>query len=136
MYKQNAFTLIEIMVTVVIVGALAGLALTGYSNIMKREEARVIRQNVRAIAVAINMANARKKGPTADITGSIQDFNTVLGTTLNDSNPDHSYEYTDATSILFAYPEDSTTADYYYKVTLPDPAVECSSNFGGGDCPL
>ena len=71
--SQSAFTLVEIMIVVAIIGLLAALAIPGFVKARKQSQGRRIINDARQMDAAIDqwaLENGKKDGDTVDTTGA------------------------------------------------------------------
>ncbi len=82
--NQSAFTLVEIMIVVAIIGLLAALAVPGFVRARKQSQGRRIINDCRQMDAAIDqwaLENGKKDGDTVDTTGCQAYLKTVWQTT-------------------------------------------------------
>ena len=83
--NRAAFTLVEIMIVVAIIGLLAALAIPGFVKARKQSQGRRIINDARQMDAAIDqwaLENGKKDGDTVDTTGAA----TYLKTAWKDSD--------------------------------------------------
>ena len=85
--SRCAFTLVEIMIVVVIIGLLASLALPGWQKIRRAAQDKAVLNNARQLSGAANQYYLETGGQTVDIinlvgvTNYIKSLNTVAAET-------------------------------------------------------
>lgn len=75
--NNNAFTLTELLIAVVIVGILAGFGIPSYTKAINRAKEKDAVFNLRIIAEAVKMYITREGGPPADL-ADVNAINTTL----------------------------------------------------------
>lgn len=65
--RSQAFTLVEIMVVVVLIGLLASLAMPAYRRIVQRSQDQAVTNNARQLASAINQYFSENGASTVDL---------------------------------------------------------------------
>ena len=99
MKQSFAFTIIELMVVVIIVGAVAAFAITGYNKVMLRSDYKNCRMNLITIHGASEIYEA-KHGNYPPAALDLDTINSNLDITIVDDN--YSYIYGNAGSIYSA----------------------------------
>lgn len=104
--KKRAFTLVELVIVIVILGILAGVAAISFSNVTKDAKESVAKANLRAVKSALQMyavENAGKYPTTINDTNLMKKYDPQLKATITESvagKGDFIYEmtYTAATA--------------------------------------
>ena len=81
--NKSAFTLVEIMIVVAIIGLLAALAIPGFVKARKQSQGRRIINDARQMDAAIDqwaLENGKKDGDTVDTTGAATYLKTAWNT--------------------------------------------------------
>jgi len=81
--NKAAFTLVEIMIVVAIIGLLAALAIPGFVKARKQSQGRRIINDARQMDAAIDqwaLENGKKDGDTVDTTGAATYLKTAWNT--------------------------------------------------------
>lgn len=96
-YKsKSAFTLVEILIVVIIMGILASIAITQFSSISLESKENMLRENLRIIRTQIAIYRAQHSGlpPGKDSDGNISEalfVAQITGKTDMDGNPGNLY---------------------------------------------
>lgn len=123
MNSQKGFTLIELMITIVIVAILAAIAYPNYTQYMERRDLAVARQEALRIAAELE----RFKAKNFSYKGFDASYLYTYASTDNDGNPITASHYDAATGKLLL-PLGSTVSTAKYTLTL--------ANNGAGYKPL
>ena len=128
--NKNGFTLIEISIVVIIVGVLAAMALTKYTNLVQREAIKRARLDILTIVSAIEIYRA-KYGEYPDEEGlypcshaeCTEKVNQKLG--LNISNSDFYFNF--GVNGGYSIMANKLTSPYDYYLWYPSPVgkVQC-----------
>lgn len=72
--KKRAFTLVELVVVIVILGVLAGIAALSFSNMTKSSKDGVAKANLRAIKSGVIMYQSQHEGAFPANLAAVKDF--------------------------------------------------------------
>ena len=132
--KNSAFTLIEIIIAVVLLGIIAGFALPKYARSIEKGHARSARSNLIAIHSMLEIWNANDNSYPPTGAGDLAYLNTTLRLNIIDRNFSYTYTNTGGTPLTFTLDAQRSGGGYTLRVTeaiISDTNPSCQA----GTCP-
>ncbi len=133
MKKFNGFTLVEIMVTIVILGMIVSFAIPTLMKSVEKGRARRAKANLMSIHAALHFYHGNADTFLATDQASLASINSALSLNLIDDSFDYSYDYVSADQ--FAVTASRTSGAYDYQITHA-PITSSNPSCVAGSCPL
>ncbi len=130
--KKSGFTLMELMITVVIMGVMAGFGIPTYTKAVARTRERDARMNLEVIREAVRLYRVRENGNIPPDQADVAAINVAFHLNIIEQEG-NSYDC-DSTGLYTCYGRNGANWIVSFNIATNDGAIVCDADSPGA-CP-